>query len=105
MKNIILFLLIFGTFACKKSEPDCILTKIENFKKNDTFKGASIDEYEFDGKTVYLFYAGDFPDAGTQIYDADCNDFCFLGGIAGFTKCNDKDFNKNSKFIKNIWKK
>jgi len=38
-----------------------------------------------------------------DVYDTDCNNLSFLGGIQGNSEINGKDFSK-ATFVKTIWK-
>jgi hypothetical protein len=93
MKNYLMILFALSlTLACKhKSEDDgissCMATKIENFKLGDHCTNPSIARYQSEIGDIYLFSIGDCPDAGASAYDAQCNDICFLGGIAGIIDC------------------
>ncbi len=92
--------------ACKKevTYSACIEAEITKFKTNDS--AGSIEEYTFNGKTVFSFSQGqNIADGGATVLDADCKQICFLGGIAGFTTCEGIDFAKNAKLVKTIWKK
>lgn len=83
--------------------PVCILTKIEQFKR-DQPQQLSVWQYEYDGMTVYYI-----PGAGCmrlgELLDINCKLICHPDG--GFTgmgdgKCN--DFFKKRKNEKLIWK-
>ena len=93
-------------FACKKESttPDCINLKITEFS---TYCGKSskVELYMYRHKEVYLF-DNYVPDAGSSVYDCNCNDICSLGGIGGKSTCSDgKDFYKNATYVKTIWTK
>lgn len=97
MKRLIHQLIIILLFlsACSSDDrSECITTLISNFQSNqEGCSGATIVKYEFQGEEVYAFTDGIcINDGGTQVWDTDCNSVCFLGGIAGFTLCNEVDF-------------
>jgi hypothetical protein len=104
MKNLLFVAFILSIFACKKSTPDCLTERVENFKKEATLSGATIDIYKFEGKELFLFNNGTF-DTGTQVVDGNCNDLCLIGGKAALTTCDGKEFVKDAVFVKNIWKR
>ena len=119
-----LFIFIFGLliFACQrkisnaannnesvitsgKEIPTCIQGKIDSIKKLPIWNPpATIEEYEYNGKKVYVISA-DCCDFFTTAVDENCNYICAPSG--GFTGKGDglcKDFNANAKFIKIVWK-
>ena len=87
-----------------KSAPGCIDHKVDDFSKTCCSSSAKVEEYTFQGKTVYVFDPGNCgADMASDVYDSDCNSLGFLGGIAGNTKINGEDFS-NAKYIKTIWR-
>ncbi len=103
-------LLISITSNCKNPDtkkviPKCVVTKIDEFKKSSTCDNAKVEEYLFQGKTVYTFNPGTCgADMATEVIDAKCNKLGHLGGFVGNTKIKDEDFS-NAKFVKTTWKK
>jgi hypothetical protein len=96
--------------ACRKKvcvSSDCIQAKIEQHKNNPQSYTSQVDEYTFQGRTVYAFI--DDPqkitDGGMVIMDGNCNQICFLGGIGGLTTCSGEKFNEKAVFIRTIWKR
>jgi hypothetical protein len=74
--------------ACKKeiTYSACIEAEITKFKSDKN--AGSIEEYSFNGKTVFSFRQGqNIADGGATVLDADCKQLCFGGGIAGLTTC------------------
>lgn len=96
----LLFVLMF--VSCGS---DCIDDKIVEFKANqDNCKGASIIKYSFNDKEVYAFTQGIcISDGATVVYDKNCNQLCLLGGIAGFTKCEEIEFFSNAKELERLY--
>jgi hypothetical protein len=85
--------------------PVCLQKKINEFDSPSLCNDAKVDQYEFQSKTVFTFDPGSCgADMTTEVLDADCNRFGYLGGISGNTKINGEDFSK-ATFIKTIWKK
>ena len=108
-KVIIQLAVVIFFVACSDIEndvPDCIKERIDNLQKDDCED--SMEEYEFQGKLVYIFKdepKGGCADFGSFVYDSDCNELCFLGGIAGFTECEGVVFYENAVFIREVWKR
>ena len=108
----ILSILLFATviISCNKLDiekgtPKCVENKIKNFNKSSTCDNAKVEEYTFQGKTVYTFDSGNCgADMTTEVISSDCNSIGYLGGIAGNTKINGEEFS-NATYIKTTWKK
>lgn len=97
-------------FACEKYKfdkdiPDCIKTEIEMFKEEDICEdGAKVIKYRFQGKDVYAFQWGNcVADAGTRIFNEDCQIICTLGTLLGITECEGVEFSGNAEEIKVVW--
>jgi hypothetical protein len=96
--------------SCKKLDiakgtPGCIESKIKDFSNNATCKDPNVKEYLFQNKNVYVFYQGSCgADLTSDVYDSDCNNMGYLGGIAGNTMINGEEFS-NAVFIKTTWEK
>ena len=89
----------------KGKVPTCISQRIEEIKKENKWNPpAEINEYEFQGKTVYLI-SSNCCDQYNSLVDSDCQVICApSGGITGKGdgKCN--DFTNVAKFTRQIWK-
>jgi hypothetical protein len=85
--------------------PSCIAKRIEELKSQPKQNPpASIEQYEYMGKTVYLFSAP-CCDFYNVLVDENCNQLCAPSG--GFTGKGDgkcPNFNKEAKYIKLVWK-
>ncbi|OQY95962.1 MAG: hypothetical protein B6D37_04170 [Sphingobacteriales bacterium UTBCD1] len=96
---------VFGT--CNKSIeiPSCIQTQIESFKQSSLCdKTATVKQYEFLGKTVYVFDEGGCCcDRAASVVDENCNSLGILGGIAGITKINGVVFSDSAVYRRTIW--
>lgn len=80
----------------------CLKNKIDEFAKESCNK-ATVKEYEFQEKKVYLFDQGACGnDMATEVYDAGCNKLGFLGGFVGNTKINGVDFSE-AKLLRTVW--
>lgn len=97
--------------ACKKSDvaadiPVCIKSNIEANKNQPYWNVKQVDEYQYQGKLVYVYEAETvYPDMQTPIFSSDCAIICTLGGIAGTTTCNGENFSNKSTFIRTVWRK
>ena len=101
-----LLLLLVLLNSCKKEEdpiPECIQSAITTFSSNSCEHGASVQQYTFQGKSVYTFdmgfCGGDLP---TFVKDANCNDLGFLGGLGGNTQINGQAFS-TATYVRTIW--
>jgi len=111
MKKLSIVLLIASVIiSCNKHDiekgtPICVENKINDFKKSSNCDNAKVDEYSFQGNTVYTFDPGNCgADMTTEVISSDCNRLGYLGGISGNTKINGVEFS-TATFIKTIWKK
>ncbi len=90
---------------CSKGTPQCIKGKITDFDKTACDNG-KVEEYVFQGQTVYLFETGNTcgADLTSEVTDENCVTLGYLGGIAGNTKINNEDFS-HANFKRKIWSK
>lgn len=108
LKQICFILGLFVLVSCNKSRvdkdsPRCITHKVQDFKTSCCDEGATMKEYSFQGKNVYVFDPGHCgADMGSIVSDEDCNTIGMLGGIAGNVTINGEDFS-NANFQKTIW--
>ena len=101
------------TAACKKScddknIPGCVKDEIEANKNNDDWEVGGVDEYKFQGQTVFAFTPDErIADGATTIKTVDCVFLCSVGGFGGpsINMCNGENFFEKAVFIRNIWKK
>jgi hypothetical protein len=114
MKFPFLIIAICLLFGCKKNtSPDyiaicpvttCMQISIDYALSQS--KGSvlySIDAYEYNGATVYLYYAG-CCDRYNELKDANCNYlFAPSGGFTGGGDHSHPNFFKEAKFIKTAW--
>ncbi|MBK6521218.1 MAG: hypothetical protein IPG08_02190 [Sphingobacteriaceae bacterium] len=91
-------------FSCRKSKQDpCFDSKKDAFKTTCCTSGANIEEYTFQGKTVYLYEPGNCgADMTSEVTNEKCETLGYLGGITGNNKINGEDFSK-AKFKKTVW--
>ena len=110
MKYLVLLLSLplILTTQCNKQQnkiPSCIQSKIDLIKAQPKWNPpASVNEYIYQGKHVYLF-SSDCCDQYTQLIDENCNLLCApSGGITGKGDGKCADFSSASQFIKLTWK-
>lgn len=110
MKTFIVLIIIgfVQLTACHKSSNDkpatnCLEQKILEFSKSSSCNNSKVDEYLFQGKSVFVFDPGNCgADMALNVLNSDCLLLGFLGGISGNTKINGEEFS-NAKFIKTWW--
>ncbi len=105
MKHNLLLPFVIFYMSCTDDTPECISNHVETFKINQLdCEGATIAKYQFQGQEVYAFSDGQcISDGGTQIWDSECNSVCFLGGIAAFELCMNRDFYEEAIFLESIY--
>ncbi len=101
--NLIVILVLVGATACErfpKGTPSCIKKEIR--KNKDCVK--KVVEYEYQGKTVYLFEPFATPACSYIVYDENCNYLCSpSGGISGKGDGKCPDFNETAIKKETIW--
>lgn len=103
-------ILIAAINGCEKVEiekgvPKCVASHIKDFSEDACDKGANVQEFTFQGKTVYVFnpgYCG--ADLRSEVVDANCNSLGFLWGLYGNSKISGGDF-ANATFTRTVWEK
>jgi hypothetical protein len=99
-----IFFLVFLLTACS-SMPPCLNKEIGNFKSENQCVSAKVDEYTFQGKTVYVFDPGTCgADMTSKVVDKNCKVLGHLGGFAGNTKINGESFS-TAVLVKTVWKR
>jgi len=85
--------------------PVCIQAKIDSIKKLPRFNPpAEVTEYLYNEKRVFLF-TSDCCDFFNAVYGENCEYVCApSGGISGQGDFKCKDFTKNAKLVKLVWK-
>lgn len=121
MKRVVVCLLVFSSvLGCKKEDvssaeaenkstcsevgtPACIEEKILSYEENAACDDPSVNEYVFQGNTVFSFEPGTCgADMMAEVYDCECNLLGTLGGITGNTIINDEAFS-NAVFVQVVW--
>ena len=105
-----LFLLLVATTkeCSKKKEggiPTCIQVRIDSIKAQPRWNPpARVDEYTYEGKTVYLFSAP-CCDQYYTAYDKDCKYICApSGGMTGKGDRKCTDFSQKAVLVRVVWK-
>ncbi len=90
----------------EKDTPKCVKKEIVKFKRNQLCNDISVDEYIFQGITVYVFNIGNTcgADMSSKVIDSSCNELGAFGGFAGVTEINGEEFS-SAVFVKTVWKK
>ena len=111
-KKTLLILLVAMVFcySCESDDPipgvpDCVETAIIDYNNSAGLcSDASVEEYIFQGKTVYVFQPGTCgADMQANVIDENCTLLGALGGILGNTLINGEDFT-TATFIKTVWR-
>ena len=111
MRTILLITLSLTSLllSCTKDRPvncpSCIQEWINTVKKQSTWNPpAEVNEYFYNGKTVYLLSAN-CCDQYVTLVDSFCNYLCApSGGITGGGDHKCTDFYSKAKFIRLVWK-
>jgi len=114
MRNVAMILFVFGfaaLFGCNEIDiqpgtPICIENRIVSFSKTSVCDNATVTEYIFQGKTVYVFSPGNTcgADLASEVVDSDCLSLGYLGGLSGNTTINGEKFS-NAMFVRTVWRK
>lgn len=96
------------TIGCSKNSednlPSCIQSELDIFMTNNkTCENARVDKYMFQDEEVYIFEEACVTDPSTIVLDANCEEICLLGTIAGNAICNGIYFDDQAIFVENIW--
>ena len=104
----ILVVMLVVLISCNKEEenaiPTCVQDELLSFEENIACStGASLKEYTFQSKTVYVFDPGLCgADLTSEVITDECITLGYLGGIIGNTDINGEDF-ANAVFQRNVW--
>ncbi|MDZ4824714.1 MAG: hypothetical protein SH856_14750 [Flavobacteriales bacterium] len=107
---ILLAIVVSSFTGCDKLDiasgtPRCVEKKIKDYNETSSCYNASVQEYTFQGKTVYVFEPGTCSaDMTSELIDSDCNTLGHLGGIAGNIQINGEEFS-SATFIRKVWQK
>ncbi|WP_317896852.1 DUF6970 domain-containing protein [Aurantibacillus circumpalustris] len=114
MKKIFLLINCLLLLVCCKTKksneqsgkiPDCIKASIEAFSKTSCEKGLKVNEYTFQGATVFVFdqnACGN--DMTSEVFDKNCKSLGFLGGFVGNVKIKGEDFS-NALLVRTVWER
>jgi hypothetical protein len=106
---------LYSASSCRKTDdipkntPGCIKEEIKRLTSPTSSSWAigSVDEYIFQGNTVYAFApTRNIADGSTLVKDANCNLVCTYGGYGGpsVLLCNGEKFSEKAVFKRTIWK-
>jgi hypothetical protein len=86
--------------------PSCLAEQLNKIQARQyDSPPVSIDEYEYNGRKVYLF-TSECCDQYDILFDENCKGFCApSGGITGKGDGKCTDFKEKARLIRNIWKK
>lgn len=93
---------ILLNFGC---EDNCRDEQLQEFMTSQSgCSGATVTKYSFNGREVYAYAEGNcIADGSIVITDKDCNEICFLGGIAGLQECEGQLFFQNARLIEVLY--
>ncbi len=111
-KNLIVILVLITIISSctrleiEKETPKCVKDEIVRFDKEQKCNDIRVDEYIFQGNTVYVFVIGSSCGADMQsnVIDTACTSLGALGGLAGIVEINGENFN-NAVFTKTVRQK
>jgi hypothetical protein len=87
------------------SLPACVRARLNEMEKNKLSLPVKIDEYEWKGKTTYLFTA-DCCDQYNSLYDDGCKLICApSGGISGAGDRKCPEFKNEARHLRVLWTK
>lgn len=110
MRKYLFVLLAFSIFSCTEDAdpvtPDCVEDLLTDFQSTTDCIGDNLASWDFQGEKVYCFAYGTCLSVGVaDIYDAECNKLCTLGGANGLTTCDGIPWLENASNERTIWEK
>jgi len=106
MKYLYLFL-VLGFLSCGTDDPElpeCMEPIFEQYKLEACKGSGDLTTWMFNGELVYCFLYGEcLVDRGAEIYDANCNYLCFLGGITEISVCQGFDWDSNATLVETLY--
>src|SRR5690606_34318158 len=85
----ILFFTSCSKKGIAKGTPKCIEKEIKTFENISDCNDASVKQYEFQNKTVFVFEPGTCgADMSSTVMSETCSALGYLGGFAGNTEIN-----------------
>jgi hypothetical protein len=104
--NALICLLALG--SCRQLDvpekaPECIDRKIADFLPETCEEGASVKEYLFRNRKVYVFDRGNCgADMTSEVADDQCKTLGHLGGITGNTQIEGEEFS-SATLVRTVW--
>jgi len=84
--------------------PECIDAELQTFITEACEDTADLTLWRFRGQDVYCFaYGTCISDTYADIFDADCNLICTLGGISGNNNCDGTIWDQNATYIRLLY--
>ena len=94
-------------FSCGDDEPElpaCIDAELQVFITESCSGSATLELWRFRGQDVYYFNSGTcVSEPFADIFDAECNLLCTLGGISGNGICDGTDWNGNATLTSTLF--
>ena len=100
--------IVIGLSSCGSDDdlPACIDEILTDFRVEACEGSGELTTWNFKGELVYCFAWGAcLPDQFVEIYDAECNLVCELGGIGGLTICDGTDWATSAELEDTIYSK
>lgn len=108
MKKYLFLLLTIGIISCDDEvpTPQCIEDELTSFQATAPCPGDNLASWDFQGEKVYCFAVNDcLGTSRADVYDADCNLICVIGGSLGLFTCNGVPWLENASNERIIWQK
>lgn len=114
MKVVLLSILLFPACAARTKSvdkavsdiPTCVQSYIDTFKLTPQNHVASILEYAFQGRLVYVFTPAKLlADGSIKVVSKNCESMCEIGGFAGLknSDCNGDNFFEKAVLKRTLW--
>jgi hypothetical protein len=109
MKKYLFLFLAISLFSCSEDEPatpTCIEDLLSDFQVTADCVGDNLASWDFNGEKVYCFARGVcLSTSVADIYTADCNLLCTLGGANELITCDGIPWQGNATNEQLIWVK
>jgi hypothetical protein len=93
--------------ACSSDDvelPVCMEPIFEDYKVIACKGSGDLTTWMFNGELVYCFVYGDcISDSGAYIYNDQCVELCYLGGLLGNTECQGLDWDSNAVYVATLY--
>ena len=106
--TILSLFITLAFFSCGDDEldlPTCIDTELQTFITESCSGSATLELWRFRGQDVYCFnYGSCISDTYADIFDAECNLLCTLGGTSGNNQCDGVAWDQNAEIISTLYR-